>query len=331
MRKLNSPYQKLAWPRIRCAELLTSMLFALGLTVTAWAQEPFSVLWRDGQLTIHADHAPLSLVLLEVVRQAEMEIHGLEGIAGEVSVQFAALSLRAGLQRLLTGVNYLLVERMNAAGEVALLRLVFAGQGRGENQHREEASEHETAAGRQRSLNQRLLEVQEAMDAEPERATQVLHSAVQDPDPTIRQQAYSQLYERGEKATVASLLRQDAVSADSERRRTAIDSLGSLFAIEAVDLLRIATTDEHPDVRHAAFEHLAHIDDPDSSAALVERLTHPDPAIRALALEALASQDTATAREAAQTLLEDGDEELRGKAANLLHALDTREGEEAGE
>ena len=129
-----------------------------------------------------------------------------------------------------------------------------------------------------------------------------------------------------EKEQLAELLKQALASADSERRQTAIESLGQFFAADATDLLRDATADEHPDVRHTAFQQLSHIDSAEAEQILTERLAHPNAEIRLMAIEAMAARGETVARAAATAVLYDSDELVRNKAAGLLQELGAHEG-----
>lgn len=77
--------------------LLCSALF---LTPFAWAGTSLKVEWKEGHLSVIAEETPLSEILREVARQTGMEIRGLEVLQERVSVNFAGLSLREGLQKL---------------------------------------------------------------------------------------------------------------------------------------------------------------------------------------------------------------------------------------
>jgi hypothetical protein len=311
----------------------TFFLFALLVAVSAAAEAPFAVEWKEGRLNVHAEHASLSQILQEVAHQADVEVRGLEKLQQAASVRFAGLPLRVGLQRLLAQVNYFLVEKTTSAGAAQPVLLVITGWRRTPSADAvgsQAEGELEGQGGgddwQRLDPNLRLAQVQEANGADPQREARLLFAATQDPDPSIRQLAYDRLYEKGEKEKVADLLGQEAKSADSDRRRTAIESLGKLFASEAADVLRDATVDENPDVRHAAFQQLSRIDSAETMQVLRECFTHPDAAVRLMAIEAMATRGEASAREAALATLSDSDETVRSKATGLLQELEAQEG-----
>lgn len=317
--------------------LLTSPLllptFIFLVAASALAQAPLTVAWKDKQLSVNAEQVPLAQILQEVAHQTGLEIQGLEGLHNEVSLRFSALPLGPGLQQLLVPVNYFLVEKTVPTGNAQPVLLVITGlrrthsadaagsQAEGKREDREGGDDWQRL-----DLNLRLARVQEANSADPPQAAGILFAATQDPDPSIRQLAYERLYERGETEKVADLLRQEAKSADSDKRRTAIESLGNLFAGEGADILRDATADENTDVRHAAFEQLSRGDSAETVQVLRERLTYPDADIRLMAIEAMAAKGEASAREAALAALDDSDETVRSKATSLLQDLEVQEG-----
>jgi len=308
-------------------------LFTLLVAVAASAEAPFTVEWKEKRLSVHAEQASLWQIFQEVAHQTDVEVRGLEKLQQAVSIRFAGLPLRAGLQQLLAQVNYFLVEKTTPAGDAQPVLLVITGWRRtpsadvAGSQAEGEPEGHGGGDDWQRlDPNLRLAQVQEANGADLQQEARILFAPTQHPEPAIRQLAYDQLYEKGEKEKGAELLRQEARSADSDRRRTAIESLGKLFASEAADVLRDATVDENPDVRHAAFQQLSRIDSAETVQVLRERFTHPDAAVRLMAIEAMATRGEASAREAALATLSDCDETVRSKAMGLLQELEAQEG-----
>jgi hypothetical protein len=315
--------------------LVTPLLLGvlLGVLSLPRAQAQLTVAWQDGHLSVQAEKVPLAQVLQEIASQTGVAVQGLEGLDEEVSLRFSALPLRAGLQQLLAPVNYFLVEKTIPVGDARPVLLMITGWRRTLSADAAGSQAEGKLAGRgggddwQRlDPNLRLARVQETNSADLQQDARILFAATQDSDPSIRQLAYDRLYEKGEKEKVADLLQQDARSADSDRRRTAIESLGKLFASEAADILRNATTDENPDVRHAAFQQLARIDSAETVQVLRDRFTHPDAAVRLMAIEAMAARGEASAREAAMAALSDSDEAVRSKARGLLQELEAGEG-----
>lgn len=77
---------------------------------------PLEVEWKDRRLTVSATEAPLSTVLREVAHRVGIEIRGLEGLPGSVSIEIRRLPLAEGLQRLLAHVDHVIVEEKSAEG-----------------------------------------------------------------------------------------------------------------------------------------------------------------------------------------------------------------------
>ena len=303
---------------------LTGLFFAS----SGWPQAPLRVEWQDTRLSVSADHTPLYQILQKVARQTGLKIQGLEGLQEEVSISFSGLPLPTGLEKLLMSANYILIEKSTPPEDLQPGLLLITGK-RGTVVDKSEAAPGGQAIvpGWQ-SLDPalRLAQVQETGRPALQQGSDILSAAVRDTDPSIRQLAYHRLFDQGEKEQLAELLKQALASADSERRRTALESLGQFFAADATDLLRDATADEHPDVRHTAFQQLSHIDSAEAEQILTERLAHPNAEIRLMAIEAMAARGETVARVAATAVLYDSDELVRSKAAGLLQELGAHEG-----
>jgi HEAT repeat protein len=251
----------------------------------------------------------------------------MEGLQDKVTINFSGLPLPTGLEKLLMSANYVLLEKSTPHEDPHPVLLLIIGK-RGIVVDKSEAvlGDQETVPGwRDLDPNLRLAQVQETGRPALQQGIDILSAAARDTDPSIRQLAYSRLFEQGEKEKLAKLLKQAIASADSDRRQTAVEALGQFFAADAADLLRDATADEHPDVRHAAFQQLSHIDSAEAQQVIVERLAHPNAEIRLMAIEAMAARGETVAREAATVLLYDSDELVRSKAAGLLQELEAQE------
>lgn len=314
---------------MRWHAFLLSLIAVLVIPGAAAETRPV-IEWRDQRLSVIATNAPLVDVLRAVARQTDLEMKGIEHVQGLVSPHLLRVSLYVGLQHLLASTDHLMLVRMAPSGEVCP-SLVLILERKSPAALAMTGSNVETPSlaalkPQEHDPNQRLVALQQ-LDALPAAQRNALVSAaLQEADPSVRQVAYRFLYEQGEKDSLAELLKHEALSTDIARRQTAIETLGQLFAGEATELLLQATTDEHPDVRYAAFAQLSHLDLPEAEQALRTQLTHPAPEIRLLAIEAMAARGARTAREAALTAMADSDELVRGKGANLLRELEISEG-----
>jgi HEAT repeat protein len=272
-------------------------------------------------------------LLQEVSRHTGVRIRAPEALQEPVSVHFANLSLRAGLERLLASYNYILMEQPTPQGGRQPVLVLIAGRqdapalATSSDEPDARTPEHQAdAALPDTDANSRLARLQEVVPNEPQQARALWLDAANDPDPSIRQLGYERLYASGETAQLMTLLQQAVRSPESDWRQLALAAFGQLLPAEAVRVLQEATEDEHPDVRYTAFQQLSQQASQEAERALRARLTHANPALRLLAIEAMAAKGEAFAREAALAAQEDGDEEVRGKALGLLHALTPQEG-----
>jgi hypothetical protein len=89
------------WCAYRTTILSLSLPFSLLLLFVSKssAEEPFTIEWKAGRLSVTAEGAPLAQVLREVARLTGVEVEGLKGLHEPVSARFANLPLREGLQR----------------------------------------------------------------------------------------------------------------------------------------------------------------------------------------------------------------------------------------
>src|ERR1044071_9648595 len=56
-------------------------------TVPPATRPHLNVAWADGKLTVSAERVPLSSVFLSIMRRTAIELHGLDKLHGEISVQ----------------------------------------------------------------------------------------------------------------------------------------------------------------------------------------------------------------------------------------------------
>ena len=86
-------------------------------TSSGWAEKPvYRVDWSQSQLSVSANQAPLDKVLAEVIARTGLKVRGLPAFSEVVSVEFKRLPLREGLQKLLTGKSYFILDKKSAKG-----------------------------------------------------------------------------------------------------------------------------------------------------------------------------------------------------------------------
>jgi hypothetical protein len=110
--------------------MLPSLILSFFSVFFACAQAIPTVEWKEGLLSVVAEKTSLSQVLQEVSRQTGIEIRGLEELQEEVSVSFASLPLHEGIQKLLSPVNYIILEDVVSQGGVRPTRALILGRRR---------------------------------------------------------------------------------------------------------------------------------------------------------------------------------------------------------
>jgi HEAT repeat protein len=151
---------------------------------------------------------------------------------------------------------------------------------------------------------------------------EILEAATHDPEPLIRELAYQHLYAQGD-TRLSDRLLEDARSADSDRRKTALQFLSQTSASDALPILAEATEDPNIDIQFTAFQQLSSLADAGGLSVIRERLHHPTSEIRLMAIEAMAAHGRAYALEAARATLHDADELVRSKAEGVMHELNS--------
>jgi hypothetical protein len=112
------------------ASSVVVMLLASSVAASA-AQADLDIRWTAPTLSVHLRDASRATVLERIAQLANVEIIGLERVEGTVSAEFTDKALSNGLDQLLEGYSFALVERPPAAagGPVRYtLRIVGAGK-----------------------------------------------------------------------------------------------------------------------------------------------------------------------------------------------------------
>jgi len=291
--------------------LVHSMLF---FSSHVWAETPaYQMEWDQARLSVTASQAPLAKVLAEIIERTGLEVRGLSTFPDVVSVEFAKLPLREGLQKLLVGKSYLFLDKESAKDASApgvILFLDSSPAGILPPAAAEEAPAVESENGGS-EVPERLSRLEQAIGANAPDLKDKLYAATQDDEPLVRELAYRELYRRGD-ATALDMLRRDARSENVDVRRTALELLSQLAGGTAVDLLAEAASDPNVDIRQMAMENLAK--NVQGVAIIKEKLRDPDPEVRMGALELLMSLGSESAEEAAMVTLHDTDELVRLRA-----------------
>ena len=298
------------------------------LVSAAFAQTPLVVEWNAGRLSVSADDMPLSQVLRELSRRTGIEVHGLEGLQERVSVRFANLPLREGLERILAHHDYAMLGDLSALGGEQSATLVVlglpavpGGEGTGPKGDAADQVAPPSAAG-MGSESEPMAEPDPAERAAALHAlprdgnADPLRAALLDPDPGVQAIAYQALAER-DPHEAAALAVEASRSTNLSRRLSGLFALAQLDDPVALAALEQSMTDGDDGVREYAVNALSAQSSPEATFALTRALGDPSPVVRILALEALASRG-GDGQEAVRAALQSGDPLLRTRAAELL-------------
>ena len=300
------------------------LLFVSG----TFAQAPLVVEWNAGRLSVSADHTPLAQVLREVASRTGIEVHGLDRLRERVSVRFANLPLREGLDKILAHQDYAMLGDVSAQGGDQSATLVVLGQPAAA--HREGTWPEGQAAEQVAPSSAEGMASESEPMAEPDPAERAaalhalpregnadaLRAALLDPDPGVQAIAFQGLAER-DPHEAATLAVEASRSNELSRRLSGLFALGQLDDPIALPALEQSLTDGDDGVREYAVNGLSAQSSPEATLALTRALGDPSPVIRILALEALASRG-GDGQEAVRSALQSGDPLLRARAAELL-------------
>src|SRR5262245_12488731 len=75
-----------------------------------------SVGWHQGRLSVNATGVSFRELVTAVAAKTDVEVHVLGALQGNASVHFANLTLRDGLEALLTPINYAMFEKPSGDG-----------------------------------------------------------------------------------------------------------------------------------------------------------------------------------------------------------------------
>jgi hypothetical protein len=285
------------------------------------AQAPPVVEWQERRLSVTADQVPLAQVLHEVAGRTGVEIRGLEALQEKVSVRLANLPLREGLQKLLTQVNYFLLEKPAPQGGTQPTLVLISGWQApllAETIANEEGTKPEGESMAEEDPEERLAALSTFAEQGNEEA---LRKAASDPDQAVSAMAFELLAQQNPVAAT-TLATAASRSPDLTQRLTGLQVLGQIDNALAEQTLGAASADDDVGVREYAIQSLASQTGSHATLLLSQALQDHDPSIRVLALEALASRG-AEGQEALELALNTGDPLVRSRAAELLEQMKT--------
>jgi hypothetical protein len=233
----------------------------------------------EGLLTVVADDASLKELLEEIARQSGFTLAGQGEISERITIQFEAVRLDVGLQRMLDGYRY---------------GLQFLA-GRGGAGQRPDVPKHLAIFG---VVENPLADVRgrQPVSDDVRREFDRLRTALVSADVRLREAAVEELIESPYPTMALLLLGVPLADPDENVRLAAVDALPFLgvgdIAVDAVELLQISLRDQSISVREAGIMALEEIGlDTTATSYAVEALaialSDVDPDLREQAIEAL--------------------------------------------
>jgi len=316
------------------------LLVVLGLLLpllvgAATAQVPLTVEWKAARLTVSAQGIALAQILREVARRTGIEVQGLEGLQQRVSVRFADLPLREGLDKLLAQLDYAILGDLSTEGGKRPARVVVSGRwpSPAVSVSNKAAEPEGEAASEEGVSSPEGIESEGNLMAEPDPEEQraalqtyaregneeALRAALRDPDQAVQATAFDLLAERDSQWAL-SLLTEATKSEEPVTRLQALqlfEQSGRADESTTLTALREALADETVMVRQYAIQALATRGGADAFDSLRQSfLREADPAVKVMILERIAQQDEGLGllQEAAR----DPDEAVRFAAALWL-------------
>jgi HEAT repeat protein len=279
-------------------------------------QRAATVEWKQGQLSVTAEKVPLSEVIQAVASKAGIEVVELEQFRNEISVQLSGLSLHDALQRLLSDVNYVLIERASdQAQQPPVLSVILGGRVRSSSQtiidcvladavdtSKGGTEDNETALRRaleDPAPDSQALALELIAERDRDNAVSILVEATQSNVPEVRLRAIDLLVNsQADSQTILSALGSAVNDQDREIRRYAIRTLAQQGAPEGLAYLQAVLVDPDPGIRTLTLDHIFRFVPPAQGIPLLQEAAtlDPDAAVRSTASSLLAEAKAAAAR-----------------------------------
>lgn len=281
--------------------------------------ENYKIEWSHARLTMTTHATPLVKILNDITATTNLKILNLPSSQETVTLDFAKLSLRDALQRILRGKNYLIVDKQLADGASIPDLVLILDATTPSNQPTAIQDTQNSSISVEADTSQRLAQLERSIKANAPDLKETLYSATRDSEPLLRELALRELHQRGDPGVV-DLIRQDARSDSIDIRRTALEMLPELDKKTAMALLSEAASDSNTDIRQTALEKLSKMEG--GADTIKNKLHDLDPSVRIAAIEALASLGPNPSLEAAAAeALQDPDEQVRAKADAIRQEL----------
>ncbi|HEV2177819.1 MAG TPA: HEAT repeat domain-containing protein [Terriglobia bacterium] len=290
-------------------------LLFLSMEATCVGQSsPLRVEWQDARLSVVAQNVPLLQILTEVGKQTGLQVQNPQGLTATVSAHFSDLTLAAGVQSLLAGVDYavfgdLASPKSASASRVVILNNLEASDAAGVGARVKPpvpvaANNGMVSTDKQAwirlimgpDLAKQTEAFENLMNIDPQKAIETLEQAARNGQGEGRLQALQLLDQDSEAGddTVLASLRAALQDEDVAMRDYAVQAIARRGGPETMDLLTQAYRDADPQVRLMVIQNAAQqkaggldllreaVSDPDpnvsgAASALLQALTPSEP------------------------------------------------------
>jgi HEAT repeats len=294
---------------------------------SAFAQK-MKVEWKNQRLSVSAREVPLSEILIEISRQTGIEVGGLEELHGQAVEDFSSLPLREGLEKLLSGRNYAIINKPSCANCASQVWVVVFGKGDGLPPDFSFTPIRRDAAGGNRTgvedtgsdKNKEAKAIAAADEDE-----QTLRKALLDPDPAVQAEALQELAERPGIEALDALL-SAARSKDPTLRLQGLELLSQSTKADRETVLSVlgeALQDKDPDVQEFTVQTLVTEGGSDGIDLLRRAFHDADVSLKTMIVDSLGS--TPDAVPLLEEASSDSDESISTSAAALLEEAKQQE------
>jgi hypothetical protein len=293
---------------------------------SAFAQK-INVEWKNQRLSVSAREVPLSEILSEISRQTGIEVGGLEELHGKVVEDFSSLPLREGLEKLLSGRNYAIINKPSCPNCASQVWVVVFGRGDGlppdfsfTPMRRDAASGNRTVEDTGSDKNKEAKAIAAGDEDE-----QALRKALLDPDPAVQAEALQKLAERPGSEALDDLL-SAARSKDPTLRLQGLELLSQSTKADRETVLSVlgeALQDKDPDVQEFTVQTLVTEGGSDGIDLLRRAFHDADVSLKTMIVESVGS--TPDAVPLLEEASSDSDESVSTSAAALLEEAKQQE------
>ncbi len=298
-------HRKRKYGPVPVARRSTRLVFCLAVGAFCAGLEIFSaqpaigalltVSWGQGRLSVDTVGAPLAKVLAEVANQTGLRVEGDCPMNQTVQAHFSSLPLREALVRLLSGVNFAIVERPHGSAGACQYTLFVLDN----NATRTTRQWHDSAAG---------------------------NSDAGNPDERL-----ARVYQAAEAGDLGLLKRAASARNTDATKVVALDLLAQKDPGAAAGVALAASGSSDLGQRVMGLQALARFESPAAVKALGAALNDSDTGVRETALAGLARQSSSEAMRLLQQAAEDSDPSIEQFAKSLLttrngHGLPTESG-----